>query len=130
VIAISLFEYDRRVAELTVDDALAEYFREKPEKKELRYQELDRLEDEVAFANIRSDYRVRLLSEIKESKARLRLPDSQNQYNPYQLVGLGIVIGIILKTGFDYAVNKFLEMKDQAYRKGQEKALHEDIKNL
>ena len=127
MIAISaIFEYDRRVAELGVDgDAVAQYFLENPEKRETRIQKLNKLRDEIVFSNVRKDYKEKFLSEINKSMARLRPATSENQYNPYMLVGLGILIGILVKTGFDYASNKFIEMRDRAYQRGQQKGMEE-----
>jgi len=127
VIVISvIFEYDRRVAELGVDsDVVTQYFFENPEKRETRIHELNTLRDEIVFSNVRKDHKEKFLSEINRSLARLRPATPENQYNPYMLVGLGILIGILVKTGFDYASNKFIEMRNRAYQKGQQKGMEE-----
>lgn len=132
MIAIStVFEYDRRVIEKGIDsDALLQYFLENPERREERIRELYRLRDEIALSGIRGDYKEKHLTEINKSLLRLKPAKPENQYNPYVLVGLGILIGILIKTGFDYAWDKFIEMSDRAYQRGQQKGLEEYFKDV
>lgn len=131
MITISVvFEYDRRVSELGIDsDVLAQYFLENPERREERTYDLNRLRDEIGLSNIKGDYKEKLLAEISKSLVRLN-PKQENQYNPYMLVGVGILIGIVLKTGFDYAYKKFMEMKNTAYQNGQQIGLKEYFENV
>lgn len=122
----AIFEYDRKVAELGVDsDAIAQYFLENAEKREERINELDRLRDEIAFSDIRKDYKEKFLTEINKSLVRLKPATTENRYNPYMLVGAGILIGILIKTGFDYMSNEFVKRMSEAYRRGQQRGMDE-----
>lgn len=128
MIKISVFEYDRRVSETVIDtETVAQYFLKNPERKEAKLREHDVLEEEIVLSNIRKDLKEKYLNEINESRKRLQSfsPNTENQHNPYALIGLGIVIGIMIKTGFDYAYKKFIEIKERAYQRGQQRGLEE-----